>query len=149
MIFNASRHCILPALHISNAFQNFVSQRNISQLTTVRTLRVWKPCYKCLLRSKLVKILNVTVPSLAVRSTNSLECCQIRTWNLIWPTTSTNKAHFLQTAPVTAPDLQLLQSEHICDFSHLGEGRDFPHSSSTALGPIQPPTQWVPSHSLG
>jgi len=30
MIFIASRHCILTALHISNAFQNFVSQPNIS-----------------------------------------------------------------------------------------------------------------------
>jgi len=31
----------------------------------------------------------------------------------------------------------------------LGWGRDFPHLSRPALGPIQPPVQWVPSLSRG
>jgi len=28
--------------------------------------------------------------------------------------------------------------------SNPGEGRDFPHLSRPAVGPIQPPVQWVP-----
>jgi len=27
--------------------------------------------------------------------------------------------------------------------SRWGDGRDFPHSSRPALGPIQPPIQWI------